>query len=170
MERPTSLILPGREAISGYAGKVFSQTQKIMSDTKGQAGALVRVLEETQGILGYLPIPILKTISRDLQVPLSEVYGVATFYNFFTLAPRGQHVIQICMGTACYVRGGERILATLQKELGIEPGGTTPDNKFTLEVVRCLGCCGLSPVVAIGEKVYRRVTPTGVMEVLKSYA
>ncbi len=169
MERPASLTLPGSEA-SGYAGKVFKQTQKIMSDTRGQAGALVRVLEETQGILGYLPVPILKTISRDLRVPLSEVYGVATFYNFFTLAPRGQHIIQVCMGTACYVRGGERILATLQKELGIEPGGTTSDNKFTLEVVRCLGCCGLSPVVAIGEKVYRRMTPTSVMEVLKSYA
>lgn len=170
MERTGGLVHPNRQSGGGIAGKVFRQTQKIVADTKGQAGALVRVLEETQGLLGYLPTPMLKTISRDLKVPLSEVYGVATFYNFFTLAPRGKYVVQVCMGTACYVRGGERILNVLQKELGVEPGGTTPDNMFSLEIVRCLGCCGLSPVVAIEDKVFRQMTPAKVLDVLKSYS
>jgi NADH:ubiquinone oxidoreductase subunit E len=141
-----------------------------MEDTKGEAGSVIRTLEKTQGVLGYLPNPVLKTISRDLRIPLSEVYGIASFYNFFTLSPRGKYVIQTCMGTACYVRGGERILAAIKKEYGIEPGQTTLDGKFSLEVVRCLGCCGLAPVVAIEDKVFRQMTPTKALDILRSYA
>jgi NADH-quinone oxidoreductase subunit E/NADP-reducing hydrogenase subunit HndA len=95
---------------------------------------------------------------------------VTTFYSFFTMVPRGKHIISTCMGTSCYVRGGERILNTLQKELSIEPGETTKDGQFSLEMVRCLGCCGLAPVVSIEEKVYRRLSPTKMKEVLSSYA
>lgn len=153
----------------GVAGKVFRQIQQLLEDTRGEAGSVIRTLEKTQGVLGYLPTPVLKTISRDLRIPLSEVYGIASFYNFFTLAPRGRYVIQTCMGTACYVRGGERILAAIKKEYGIEPGQTTADGRFSLEVVRCLGCCGLAPVVAIEDKVFRQMTPQRVLDVLRSY-
>ena len=154
----------------GVAGRVFGQIQRVIDDTGGQAGALIRVLQQAQGLFGYLPPPVLKTISRDLKVPLSEIYGVVSFYHFFTTVPRGKYVIQVCMGTCCYVRGGEAILNTLQKELGIDPGDTTRDGVFSLDTVRCLGCCGLAPVVAIEDRVYRRMTPTKMKQVLGNYA
>ena len=131
---------------------------------------MIPVLQRAQTLIGYLPLPVLQTISRDLNIPLSTVYGVTTFYSFFTMVPRGKHIISTCMGTSCYVRGGERILNTLQKELSIEAGETTRDGQFSLEMVRCLGCCGLAPVVSIEEKVYRRMSPTKMKEVLSSYA
>lgn len=131
---------------------------------------MIPVLQRAQTLIGYLPLPVLQTISRDLNIPLSTVYGVTTFYSFFTMVPRGKHIISTCMGTSCYVRGGERILNTLQKELSIESGETTRDGQFSLEMVRCLGCCGLAPVVSIEEKVYRRMSPTKMKEVLSSYA
>ena len=154
----------------GVAGRVFGQIQRVIDDTGGQAGALIRVLQQAQGLFGYLPPPVLKTISRDLKVPLSEIYGVVSFYHFFTTVPRGKYVVQVCMGTCCYVRGGEAILNTLQKELGIDPGDTTRDGLFSLDTVRCLGCCGLAPVVAIEDRVYRRMTPTKMKQVLGNYA
>jgi len=154
----------------GEAGRVFGQIQRVIDDTGGQAGALIRVLQQAQGLFGYLPPPVLKTISRDLKVPLSEIYGVVSFYHFFTTVPRGKYVVQVCMGTCCYVRGGEAILNTLQKELGIDPGDTTRDGLFSLDTVRCLGCCGLAPVVAIEDRVYRRMTPTKTKQVLGNYA
>ena len=164
------IVAAGPEMGRGVAGRVFGQIQKVIDNTGGQAGALIRVLQQAQGVFGYLPPPVLKTISRDLKVPLSEIYGVVSFYHFFTTVPRGKYVVQVCMGTCCYVRGGEAILNTLQKELGIDPGDTTRDGLFSLDTVRCLGCCGLSPVVAIEDKVYRRMTPTKMKQVLGSYA
>jgi NADH:ubiquinone oxidoreductase subunit E len=158
-----------QEAGGGIAGRIFRQVQRLVSDTRGEPGALIRVLEETQGMLGYLPLPVLKTISRDLKVPLSEICGVASFYHFFTLVPRGKYVIQVCMGTCCYVKGGERILDSLKKEFAIEPGETTADGRFSLETVRCLGCCGLAPVVAIEDQVYRQMTPSKMRDVLSSF-
>ena len=130
---------------------------------------MIRVLQQAQGLIGYLPVPVLKTISRDLRVPLSEIYGIVSFYHFFTMVPKGRHVIQVCMGTSCYVKGGQGILNTLKKDSGLEPGGITPDGKFSLETVRCLGCCGLSPVVAIGDDVHRRVKSRQTEEILSSY-
>jgi len=152
------------------ASEIFLQIQATIEENKGQAGALIPVLQRAQTLIGYLPMHVLQTIARDMNVPLSTVYGVTTFYSFFTMVPRGKHIVSTCMGTSCYVRGGERIMGTLQKELGIEPGDTTKDGKFSLEMVRCLGCCGLAPVVSIEEKVYRRMTPTKIKEVLSSYA
>jgi NADH:ubiquinone oxidoreductase subunit E len=154
----------------GTAGEIFRQVQAAIEENRGQAGALIPVLQRAQTLIGYLPLPVLQTISRDLNIPLSTVYGVTTFYSFFTMVPRGKHIVSTCMGTSCYVRGGERILNTLQKELSIEPGETTRDGQFSLEMVRCLGCCGLAPVVSIEEKVYRRMSPTKMKEVLSSYA
>jgi NADH:ubiquinone oxidoreductase subunit E len=148
---------------------ISRQIQKVIDDTRGKSGALIRVLQQTQGIVGYLPTPVLEIISRDLKVPLSEVYGIVSFYHFFTMVPKGKYVIQVCMGTSCYVKGGQRVLDTMKKEYNLEPEGITPDGKFSLENVRCLGCCGLSPVMAIGEAVYRRVKPGDVKGILSSY-
>lgn len=153
-----------------HADRIFREIQTAINETRGQAGALIPVLQRAQGLIGYLPLPVLRSIAREMRVSLSEVYGIASFYSFFTMIPRGKHIISTCMGTSCYVRGGERIMNTLQKELGIDPGETTADGKFSLEMVRCLGCCGLSPVVAVEDKVYRRMTPTKMKEVLSTYA
>ena len=169
MER-TAMEAQAREKTGvGYAGRVFRQVQKVIDDTGGRPGALIRVLQQAQGLMGYLPPPVLKSISRDLKVPLSEVYGIVSFYHFFTMVPKGKHVVQVCMGTSCYVKGGERLLAALKKDFGLEPEGMTPDGKFSLEMVRCLGCCGLSPVLAIGEDVHRKVKPSWVKDILNSY-
>lgn len=169
MEATRGDVCPEGEPSVGYAGRIFREIQDVIGDTGGQAGALIRVLQQAQGLIGYLPEPVLKTISRDLKVPISEVYGIVTFYHFFTMVPKGRHVIQVCLGTSCYVKGGQKILDTLKRELGLESGGMTPDGRFSLETVRCLGCCGLSPVVAIGEDVYRKVKPSQLKESLNSY-
>jgi len=157
------------EAGVGYAGSVFRQIQKVIDGTGGQAGALIRVLQHTQGLIGYLPAVVLKTISRDLKVPLSEIYGIVSFYHFFTMVPKGRHVIQVCMGTSCYVKGGQRILDTLKKEWGLEPEGITADGRFSLETIRCLGCCGLSPVMAVGTDVHGKVKASKLKDILDSY-
>lgn len=159
----------GDKAGAGYAGRVFSQVQRVIDDTGGRPGALIRVLQQAQGLMGYLPQPVLKSISRDLKVPLSEVYGIVSFYHFFTMVPKGKYVIQVCMGTSCYVKGGEKLLAAMKKDFGLEPEGMTPDGRFSLEMVRCLGCCGLSPVLAIGEDVHRKVKPSRVKDIVNSY-
>lgn len=157
-----------REGV-GYAGRIFREIQGVISDTEGQAGALIRVLQQAQGLIGYLPEPVIKTISRDLKIPLSEVYGIISFYHFFSTVPKGKYVIQVCMGTSCYVKGGQRTLDMLKKEWGLEPEGITPDGRFSLETVRCLGCCGLSPVMAIGEDIHRKVKPSQLRDILNSY-
>ena len=154
---------------AGYPGRVFSQIQQVIDETGGRPGALIRVLQQAQALNGYLPPPVLKSISRDLKVPLSEVYGIVSFYHFFTMVPKGKHVVQVCLGTSCYVKGGERILSALKRDFGLEPDGITPDGVFSLEMVRCLGCCGLSPVMAIGEDVHRKVKPSHVKDILNSY-
>jgi NADH:ubiquinone oxidoreductase subunit E len=162
-------LLTPKEAGTGYAGKIFRRIQTVIDDTGGQSGALIRVLQQAQGLIGYLPPPVLKTISRDLKIPLSEVYGIVSFYNFFSTVPKGKHVIQVCMGTSCYVKGGEKMLGVLKKEYGLEPGSITPDKKFSLEIVRCLGCCGLSPVMAVGSDIHRKVKPSQVKDILSAY-
>ncbi|MDY6917637.1 MAG: NAD(P)H-dependent oxidoreductase subunit E [Chloroflexota bacterium] len=168
MERIETRVPASGDAGAGYAGRVFREVQGVIDSTGGQAGALIRVLQQTQGLIGYLPATVLKTISRDLKIPLSEIYGIVSFYHFFTMVPKGKHVIQVCMGTSCYVKGGQRIIDTFKKDWGIEPGGITEDGKFSLETVRCLGCCGLSPVMAIGDQVYRRVKPNEINDILNS--
>jgi len=153
----------------GVAGRIFHQIQRVIDDTGGQSGAPIRVLQQAQGLVGYLPPPVLKTISRDLKIPLSELYGIVSFYSFFTMVPKGKYVVQVCMGTSCYVKGGQRILDNLRKGFGLEPGGITPDGKFSLETVRCLGCCGLSPVMAVGDDVHRKVKPSELKDIMSSY-
>ena len=169
MEQSEAKVPQKREVGAGYAGRIFAEIQKVTDDTGGQVGALIRVLQRAQGLIGYLPAVVLKTISRDLKIPLSEVYGIVSFYHFFTMVPKGKYVIQVCMGTSCYVKGGQRILDTLKKEYELEPEGITADGKFSLETVRCLGCCGLSPVMAIGGNVHRKMKPSEIKDVLSSY-
>jgi len=151
------------------AGKWSQQIQRIIDGNRGKAGALIRVLEQVQGLVGYLPPPALKIISRGLKVQLSEIYGIVSFYHFFNMVPRGKYTVQVCMGTACYVKGGPRILEALKKEYELEPEGTTSDRKFSLETVRCLGACALAPVMTVAGDVHKKVKPTKVRELLSHY-
>ena len=151
------------------SSKTLQQIRKIVEATDGRAGAPIRVLQQAQGLVGYLPPEVLRAISEEMGIPLSEIYGITSFYSFFSLVPKGKYVLQVCNGTSCYVKGAERILATLKKDYGLESGGITPDRKFSLEQVRCLGCCGLSPVMAIKENVYRKIKPSQIKDILTSY-
>ncbi len=149
--------------------KTSRQIKKIIEATAGQAGAPIRVLQRVQGLIGYLPREALEIVSREMGIPLSELYGITSFYSFFSMVPKGKHVIQVCLGTSCYVKGGQKIIDSLKKDFGLESGSTTPDGKLSLQTVRCLGCCGLSPVLAINEDVHRKVKPSKLKEILSSY-
>ena len=130
---------------------------------------LINVLHKCQGHFGYLPAEVQEAIAEKMNVPTAKVYGVVTFYSFFTMTPKGKHPISICMGTACYVRGAEKVLDEFRKELAIQVGQTTPDGKFSLSSLRCVGACGLAPVVLVGDKTYGRVAPDDVKAILKEY-
>lgn len=130
---------------------------------------LINVLHSCQEHFGYLPAEIQEVVAEKLNVPVARVYGVVTFYSFFTMVPKGKHPISICLGTACYVRGAEKVMDEFRKELGIKVGQCTADNKFSLSSLRCVGACGLAPVVLVGEKTYGRVSPDDVKNILKEY-
>jgi NADH-quinone oxidoreductase subunit E len=130
---------------------------------------LVDILQDIQAEIGYLPKEALQEASRGLGVPASRVYGVATFFKAFSLTPRGRHLINVCMGTACHVRGAPKVLEAIEKELGVKSGETTKDLKFTLETVNCVGACALGPMVIIGEDYHGEMTPEGVAPILKDY-
>lgn len=141
--------------------------QEIIDEFKGQRGVLIPVLQRAQDAYGYLPVEVLQGIADGLGVPLSQVYGVVTFYSQFHLNRRGKHVIRVCDGTACHVRGAAKIIETLERELGVGPGETTKDLQFTFEVVYCLGSCGLSPVAIIDEQVVGRLVPERMSQIIK---
>ena len=130
---------------------------------------LINVLHKCQQHFGYLPAEVQEVVSDELVVPVAKIYGVVTFYSFFTMTPKGKHPIIICMGTACYVRGAEKVLEEFKKELGIQVGETTKEGKFSLSSLRCVGACGLAPVVLVGDKTYGRVAPDDVKGILKEY-
>jgi NADH:ubiquinone oxidoreductase subunit E len=157
------------ELLKEFKPEQLAELDKIIIKHKGKPGGLIPVLEEAQVALEYLPMSVQKKIAKELNLPLSRVYGVVTFYSFFTMTPRGKHCVRVCLGTACYVRGGKAIAETLQKDLGINEGETTPDRMFTLETVRCLGACGLGPVVVVDEDIHGRVKPSKVKEILVQY-
>lgn len=140
----------------------------IESQDKSQ-GVLMQTLHKAQEIFGYLPIEVQKFISEKTKIPMAEVYGVATFYTQFFLEPKGKHTIGVCMGTACYVKNAQTVIDRLQKELNVKVGDTTEDGIFTLEATRCLGCCGLAPVIMIDENVYGKVDPKDVPNILSNY-
>ena len=134
-----------------------------------QEGELINVLHKCQETFGYLPAEVQEVISEKMEIPAAKVYGVVTFYSFFTMIPKGKHPISICMGTACYVRGAENVLKEFKKKLDIEVGQTSDDGKFSLNSLRCVGACGLAPVVMVGDKVYGRVAPEEVAAILEEY-
>ncbi len=148
------------------------QVEKIAEICKSfnnDPGELINVLHKTQHEFGYLPAEVQEVVAHDLNIPVARVYGVVTFYSFFNMTPKGENPISICTGTACYVRGAEKVLAEFKKQLNIEVGDTTPDGKFSLSCLRCVGACGLAPVVLVGEKTYGRVAPDDVKKILGEY-
>jgi NADH-quinone oxidoreductase subunit E/NADP-reducing hydrogenase subunit HndA len=130
---------------------------------------LINVLHNVQEKLGYLPAEVQELIAQELNMSIAKVYGVVTFYSFFTMIPKGEFPISICMGTACYVRGAEQVLNEFKRQLKVEVGQTSPDGKFSLSCLRCVGACGLAPVVMVGEKVYGRVSPQQVKQILAEH-
>ena len=132
-------------------------------------GEVINVLHKVQGEFGYLPAEVQELVAKELNIPVSRVYGIVSFYSFFTMTPKGEHPISVCLGTACYVRGAEKVLDELKRQLGINVGEVTPDGKFSLTCLRCVGACGLAPVIEVGEKVYGRMTPDRVKDVLAEY-
>jgi len=147
----------------------IEKLKSICKEFNNEGGELINVLHKAQHEFGYLPAEIQEVIAHELHLPVAKVYGVVTFYTFFTMLPKGKHPISVCMGTACYVRGAEKVLDELKKNLSIKVGETTPDGKFSLSCLRCVGACGLAPVVMVGEKTYGRVSPDGIKDILKEY-
>ncbi|MDD2199843.1 MAG: NADH-quinone oxidoreductase subunit NuoE [Bacteroidales bacterium] len=143
--------------------------KEICASFNNNPGELINVLHKVQEHFGYLPAEIQEIVALNLGISVSKVYGVVTFYSFFTMLPKGKYPISICTGTACYVRGAEKVLEEFKKELGIKVGETTPDGKFSLNCLRCVGACGLAPVVKIGDKTYGRVAPEEVKNILNEY-
>jgi len=147
----------------------FEKLAQILQDHKEQKGALMPVLQEAQNIFGCVSEDVQKVIAEGLGVTLSEVYGVATFYSQFSLQPKGKYVCGVCLGTACYVKGSQAVLDKLCEELEIQPGNTTKDGKFTVQATRCLGACGLAPVMMINDDVFGRLTPAEIPAILEKY-
>ena len=147
----------------------IDQLVALCDEHGNQPGELINILHKAQELFGYLPREVQEVIARQLNIPVSKVYGVVTFYSFFSMTPKGEHPISVCMGTACYVRGAEKVLDEFKRLLNINVGETTPDGKFSLTSLRCVGACGLAPVVLIGEKVYGRVVPGDVEKILQKF-
>jgi NADH-quinone oxidoreductase subunit E/NADP-reducing hydrogenase subunit HndA len=147
----------------------LDKVMDIIKEHKEMKGALIPVLHEIQALYGYLPEDVLRIVSEEMGFPMTEIYGVASFYSIFSLQPKGEHIIRVCLGTACYVKGSQLLIDRLAKELNVEVGKTTEDGKFTLEATRCLGACGLAPVLTIGEKVYGRLVPEDIPKILEEY-
>ncbi|MCR5685563.1 MAG: NADH-quinone oxidoreductase subunit NuoE [Lachnospiraceae bacterium] len=143
--------------------------RKVIADLKDERGALMPVLQQAQEIYGYLPYEVQKIIAEELNVPIEEVYGVVTFYSQFSLYPKGKYKISVCLGTACYVKGSGEVLEKIKSILNIDSGQCTADGKFSLDACRCVGACGLAPVMMINDDVYGRLTPDKVQEILDKY-
>ena len=150
-------------------GEKYDALQTIIARHKGQPGGLMPVMQEAQEVFGYLPMEVQEVIAQGMGKTLSEVYGVATFYSQFSLVKKGENVISVCLGTACYVKGAQAVLDKMAEYLEIPVGKTTEDGLFTLQATRCLGACGLAPVLTVGSEVYGRVTPDQVAGILDKY-
>lgn len=147
----------------------LQQLKAVCKSFNNEAGELINVLHKAQGIFGYLPAEVQEVVAQELGVSVAKVYGVVTFYSFFTMVPKGKYPISVCLGTACYVRGAEKVLDEFKRILKVQVGETTEDGKFSMAGLRCVGACGLAPVVLVGEKTYGRVSPDGVKDILKEY-
>ncbi len=147
----------------------LAKLDAVIAEHKSQEGALMPVLQKAQDIYGYLPVEVQKHIATALDIPYSEVFGVVTFYSQFQLNPKGSHPVAVCLGTACYVKGSGIIMDKLEEMLGIKNGEITPDLNFSLDATRCIGACGLAPVMTIGEDVYGRLEPSMLKDILAKY-
>ena len=151
--------------------KAWEQLSVLLDKYRGTKGSVIPVLQQAQDIFGYLPKDVLIHISKEINVPISQIYGVVTFYAQFHLAPRGENIVRSCQGTACHVRGAKAVLAAIKEKLGLKDGQvTTPDLKFTLETVACIGACGLAPVFMVNDETHGRLTPESVGPILDKYA
>jgi NADH:ubiquinone oxidoreductase subunit E len=142
---------------------------KIIAEYKDQTGSLIKILHAVQNVYGYLPLHIQRRVAKGAGIPLPEISGVISFYAFFSTVPRAEYTIKVCMGTACYVRGSKRIVERLEEVLGISAGQLTEDGKFSIEITRCLGACGLAPVIMVGEDIYQQVKPDMIHKILAKY-
>jgi NADH:ubiquinone oxidoreductase subunit E len=167
---PTRNAVQMRERTTVELGPEYrEQVGKIVQKHKARKGPLMPILQEINAAFNYFPETVLRYVSQETGYPLAHIYRIATFYGSFSVAPRGKYMINVCMGTACYVRGSERLMDKFSDVLEVKPGETTPDRQFTLNSVRCIGCCGLAPAVAIGEKVYGKLTGAEVPNIVKKY-
>lgn len=147
----------------------YQELAQVIEEFRDMEGALIMILHRAQEIFGYLPEDVQTIVAKELNLPLAEVYGVTTFYSYFSLKPRGKYRIAVCLGTACYVRGAAELVSAIEKQLNIKVNDTTSDGRFTLEVSRCIGACGLAPVLTVNEDVYGRLSPDKVPEILAKY-
>jgi NADH:ubiquinone oxidoreductase subunit E len=147
----------------------WEKIDQVINKYRERHGALIPVLKEVQDICGYLPKKVQHRIAEGLHLSSSQIYGVVSFYAFFTTTPRGKYIIRVCLGTACYVKGSKQILDNLQRQLDVEVGGITRDRKYSLEAVRCLGACGLAPVLVVGHDTYGMVNPSKAIDIVRSY-
>ena len=154
---------------ANFTSAQWDALKLVINDYKDKPGPLMPVMQKAQEIFGYLPDKVQQEIAEGLGVTLSDVYGVATFYSQFTLEPRGKHLIGVCLGTACYVRSADKVLDELARQLNVAVGKTTADGKFTLEATRCLGCCGLAPVIMIDDTAYGNLVPSDIADILAKY-
>jgi len=147
----------------------LKKIKEICKEHNNEAGELINVLQQVQEHFGYLPAELQEAVANELNISVAKVYGVVTFYSLFTMIPQGKYPISICTGTACYVRGADTVLQEFKRQLGIEVGETSEDGKFSLNCLRCVGACGLAPVVLVGDKTYGRVAPDGVKDIVEEY-
>lgn len=147
----------------------FEELENYISTLEDKKSSLIIILHKAQEIFGYVPEEVQEFIAEKIEVPVSKVYGVVSFYNFFSMEPKGKYPISVCTGTACYVRGAEKILEALQKELGLKLGGVTEDGLFSLDSLRCVGACGLAPVMLVGKDVHGKVKPEDIKKIIENY-
>jgi NADH:ubiquinone oxidoreductase subunit E len=169
VEQPPTAVTCQCGCAEATEEQLLGRFDEVLAGYVGQPGALIPVLQLAQRMFGYLPEEALKRIAAALDKPYSEVAGVVGFYSYFSTVPRGKHLVQVCMGTACYVRGGKEVLDGLRETLGIEVGETTADRQFSLDVGRCFGACGLAPVIMVDDEVHQRVRPTQLGRILDQY-
>ncbi|MDI9529290.1 MAG: NAD(P)H-dependent oxidoreductase subunit E [Candidatus Cloacimonadota bacterium] len=156
--------------ISQQDNLLYDKLRAVIAERKNLRNPLIEILRNAQEIFGYLPIEVQEFIAQEMNIPASKIYGVVTFYNFFSMKPRGKYTLNICMGTACFVKGAPRLLQMISDELGVEVGETTSDGRFTVSAVRCVGACSLAPVFVIGEDTFGRIeTRDKINEILKKY-
>ena len=158
-----------QEELAEFSQEQLDRVDELVQANRGKPGALIPVLEDVQGLLGYLPVAIQVKVAQGLNLPIADVYGVVSFYSFFSMEPKGRHSVRVCVGTACYVKGAQRIFERLSSKLNVDKGGCTEDRRFSLETVRCLGVCGIAPVIVIDEEAHGLLEAKTVEKILDQY-